>query len=235
MGPRMPGPVAQSTQGSWGSHPCFLNCRAHRSCERAGHVQRCFIQGTHVTCFKHSLLRMLSDKKELHFFGAKNVPSCLELGSHTAVHLLVNLSGRVWSFLHLTSLGSPVPALAMVDMRSSLGRAPQGEDLGPSDTVPAHHMHQWPHRGSILSTSSFFRQSSPISLLSHHSTTSHQPGPSFFIILHYDYSFVYLAKPPAPSCRIWPQAEFSDGAGPLPWENPNICSVQVQSQNPLAM
>lgn len=36
---------------------------------------------------------MLSDKKELHFFGAKNVPSCLELGSHTASHLLVNLAG----------------------------------------------------------------------------------------------------------------------------------------------
>lgn len=85
---------------------------------------------------------MLSDKKELHFFGAKNVPSCLELGSHTAFHLLVNLFGVVWGFLHLTSLGSPVPALAMVDMRSSLGKATQGEDLGPSDTVPAHHMHQ---------------------------------------------------------------------------------------------
>lgn len=35
---------------------------------------RCFIQGTHVTCFKQSLLHMLSDTKELHVFGAKNVP-----------------------------------------------------------------------------------------------------------------------------------------------------------------
>ena len=60
--------------GTLGVSPLLPQLQGPPELQACRSCSRCFIQGTHVTCFKQSLLHMLSDTKELHVFGAKNVP-----------------------------------------------------------------------------------------------------------------------------------------------------------------
>lgn len=108
--------VENGTQDAWtlwlrvlrdpGGLTLLLNCRAYRSCELAGHVQRCFIRGYTLICFKQSLLHMLSDKRSFTSLGPRmslsresvRVPHCFPslalnlAGASCISHLLEALS-----------------------------------------------------------------------------------------------------------------------------------------------